>query len=419
MMEMYEIRQKFRDDKLADISGTIQRELMNNSALAALPKGAEVAITAGSRGIANIVLILRETVSTLKSLGYRPFLVPAMGSHGGATADGQVEVLHHLGITAESVGAEIRSSMEVEQIAKTADGVPVYMDTHAYGADGVIVINRIKAHTAFRGRVESGLSKMVTIGLGKRKGASFVHANGALHMARNIETVCASALRHSPIVMGLAIIENGYDQTADIVGVGTEEWFEVEAGLLKRAKEMMPRLPVDTIDVLIVEEMGKIFSGTGMDPNIIGRWRIEGVPEPEKPDVKRIVVLDLTEQSFGNAQGVGLADFTTQRLVDRIDRKATYTNSITSTYLQRAMLPFIYDDERESIESACDSLGPEVDLTRVRLVQVPNTLHLDHLLVSRPVLEQMERSAVQFEIEAKRQLRFDTYGSLAYKLTSA
>lgn len=417
-IEMIAIEQKFPREKLENIDETITNILKENKAVLSLPQGSEIAITAGSRGIANIPNILRSIVSTLKQLNYKPFLVPAMGSHGGATAEGQLEVLHHLGITEQSVGCEIRSSMEVNLIGHTEDNVPIYMDKHASSADGIIVVNRVKAHTAFRGRVESGLSKMVTIGLGKIKGASFVHENGAQHMAKNIEDVCRGALKNSPILMGIAIVENSYDETAKIVAVNKENWFEKEAELLTLSKEMMPTLPLPQFDLLIVEEIGKIFSGTGMDPNIIGRWRIDGVPEPEFPHMKRIVVLDLAEKSFGNAQGIGLADFTTEQLVQKMDRNATYTNAMTSTYLQRAMLPFIYETEKIAIEKALRSLGPSADIRNVKIAQIPNTLHLDSLIVSKPVVEEMKKKQIPFEEKGTVPWTFDSSGKLTVRLSS-
>jgi hypothetical protein len=338
-----------------------------------------------------------------------------MGSHGSATAQGQIEVLEHLGITEESVGAEIRSSMEVELLGYTEKGQPVYMDKNAFHAEGILVINRIKAHTAFRGKVESGLSKMITIGLGKRKGASFVHSDGALQMAENIEDVSLFALQNSPILMGLAIIENGYDETADIVGVEKNHWHEKESELLQYSKSMMPSLPINNIDVLIIEEMGKCYSGTGMDPNIIGRWRIDGVPEPVRPSVSRIVILDIADQSFGNAQGIGLADFTTQRLIDKMDRKSTYTNALTATYLRRAMLPMIYETEQEAIETAILSLGPKIKKELINIVQIPNTLHLSRISVSLPVLTELEKTDRDYIVNDRRKLSFDQFGNLVNK----
>lgn len=418
MLEMYEIEQTFANEKLADIKSTVYREVKACLPTDSLPEHAEIAVTAGSRGISNIVEILKETVSVLKELGYSPFLIPAMGSHGGATAEGQIEVLKHLGITEETVGAEIRSSMEVELIGHTPQDNAVYMDKHAFNADGIVVINRVKAHTAFRGVVESGLSKMVTIGLGKIKGATFVHSDGALKMAENIINVSKYAIEHSPISMGLAIVENGYDETADIVGISRGNWYEKESELLKKSKSMMPSLPVDSIDLLIVEEMGKCFSGTGMDPNIIGRWRIDGVPEPEIPTITRLAVLDLAERSFGNAQGIGLADFTTDRLVDKIDRKATYTNALTATYLKRAMLPMIYRTEKDAIETAIQSLGPKVDKETLRIVQIPNTLHLNRTFVSKSVIKELVTLGKSFEVKGTNLLTFnETDGDLSKKIT--
>ncbi|WP_034262148.1 lactate racemase domain-containing protein [Bacillus sp. J33] len=417
MFELYEIEQQFPDDRLTDIKGKIHIELSKYLSTESLPGNAEIAITAGSRGISNIVQILKETAAFLKDRGFRPFLVPAMGSHGRATAEGQIEVLRHLGITEETVGAEIRSSMEVQLLGHTPKGQPVYMDKNAYEADGILVINRVKAHTAFRGRVESGLSKMVTIGLGKIKGASFVHSDGALKMAENIEAVSSFALKNSPILMGLAIIENGYDETADIAGVTVENWHSRETELLNYSKSMMPSLPVNEMDLLLVEEMGKCFSGTGMDPNIIGRWRIDGVQEPENPAVRKLAVLDLAEKSFGNAQGIGLADFTTQRLVDKMDRKSTYTNALTSTYLRRAMLPLIYDTEQEAVETAIYSLGPKVAKETIKIVQIPNTLHLNRLFATSPVIEELKKSNRKFTIKGSHQLAFDENGDIQRKLT--
>ncbi|MDQ0219505.1 DUF2088 domain-containing protein [Peribacillus cavernae] len=417
MFELVEIEQMLRDERLVNIKGKIHDEIKKYLQKNSLPQNAEIAITAGSRGISNIVQILKESVCFLKSSGYRPFLVPAMGSHGGATAGGQIEVLKHLGITEEIVGAEIRSSMDVELLGHTKKGQPVYMDKNAYHADGILVINRIKAHTAFRGNVESGLSKMVTIGLGKIKGASIVHSDGSLKMADNIEDVSSYALEKSRILMGLAIIENGYDQTADIVGVSVDNWHTKESELLQYSKSMMPSLPIENIDLLIVEEMGKCFSGTGMDPNIIGRWRIDGVPEPESPTISKLAVLDLAEQSFGNAQGIGLADFTTQRLVDKMDRKSTYTNALTATYLRRAMLPMIYATDKEAVETAIHSLGSKIDKDAIKIVQIPNTLHLERIYVSLPVLNELERTNRKFTNKDTHLLLFDKDGDVSKKLT--
>ncbi|MBM7691697.1 hypothetical protein JOC77_001104 [Peribacillus deserti] len=418
MFEMFEIKQHFQSTSINLMEAKIKEEIDKGFSNSSLPANASIAITAGSRGITNISFILNVIVKTLKAKGFSPFLVPAMGSHGGATAAGQVEVLEHLGINEQTIGAPIHSSMEVETIGKTEQGVPVYMDRNAFNADGIIVINRVKAHTAFRGNVESGLSKMVAIGLGKIKGATYIHQGGALKMAETIESVSKLALQLSPILFGLAIIENGYDETADIVGVSKEDWHKKENELLNRSKQMMPSLPVEDIDLLIVEEMGKCFSGTGMDPNIIGRWRIEGVPEPESPRIKRIAVMDLAEKSFGNAQGVGLADFMTEVLFNKIDKNSTYTNALTSTYLQRAMFPLIYQTEKEAIETAIQSLGPDVDHNKLKIIQIPNTLHLGRVLVSKSIIKELEELNISFEIIRSYQLSFDERENLSVKLSN-
>lgn len=406
-MRLYEIRQKFRETKITDLRKVIRAELKQNQKLNSLPRQAEVAITAGSRGIENIILILQETIAYLKDNNYRPFIVPAMGSHGGATAEGQLEVLHHLGITKETMGVPIRSAMEVVHLGNTPDNLPVYMDEHAYRADGILVINRVKAHTAFRGKVESGLSKMITVGLGKQKGASFVHAQGAEKMEHHILTISKFALDNAPICMGLAIIENSYEEIALIKGVTTEQWHVEEEELLKQSKSLMPWLPLAELDVLVIEEIGKNYSGTGMDPNIIGRLRIDGVPEPTEINCKRIVTLDLSKQSQGNAQGIGLADFTTEKLISKIDRKATYMNAITSTFLRRVMFPMYYATEEEALKAAFTSLGPDVNHNDITYIQIPNSLHLERLFVSEKALKKIDSKNIAYEIERKLYLEFE------------
>lgn len=418
-MDLFEVRLTFPGERLHEIEQTVRRIVTHSPGIRKLPVHASVAITAGSRGIACLPEILRAIASTLRGLSLNPFVVPAMGSHGGSTAEGQVDVLRHLGITEQSVGAPILSSMDVKLLGHTPgpSSIPVYMDQHASSADGIIVVNRIKAHTAFRGTVESGLSKMIAIGLGKITGASYIHGAGIQDMALNIEAVSRYALEHAPIALGIAILENGYDQTADTLGVEPEEWHRKESALLLRSKAMMPGLPVDDIDLLIVEQMGKSFSGSGMDPNIIGRWRIAGMPEPSSPKVKRLLVLDLADSSGGNAQGIGLADFTTKALTQKIDTAATYTSTITSTFLQRAMLPMAFSSEEEAVQAALRSLGPDREPSSLRLVQIPNTLHLENIFVTASVLETMNQHKVSYQLIGTRSLTFDASGCIVSKLS--
>lgn len=411
-LDLFEVTLKFDDRKETTIKEKIREELTYLFAKNNIQKGGRIAITSGSRGISGIDKITKFTVDAVREFGYEPFIVAAMGSHGGATAEGQLEVLHHLGITESAMGTEVKSDMDVHLLGHTPDNVPVYIDQNAYESDGIIVLNRIKVHTAFNGKIGSGLSKMVTIGLGKINGASFVHNGGAENMEKNITEVCKVALEKAPNIMGLGIVENGYDETAIIKGVHRDEWFEAEAELLNQSKEMMPQLPSSDIDVLVVEEMGKNYSGTGMDPNIIGRWRIDGVEEPDTPNIKRIVTLSLSTESQGNAQGVGLADFITERLENRIDRHATYTNALTSTYLKRAMMPLIYETDEKAIKTAVESLGVERDLSELKYVQVPNTLHLSRVYVSEKVLEDMREQNRLFDITDRKKLSFYQEGNL-------
>lgn len=418
-MDMYEIDMRFPDRRLSDISERVIEQLKRNTAIHDLPKQSSVAITAGSRGISHMPEILRLIVGYLLDLSLHPFLVPAMGSHGGATAEGQIEVLRHLGITETSIGAPIHSSMEVDLLGYTPRGMPVYIDRCANQANGIIVVNRIKAHTAFRGNIESGLSKMIAIGLGKITGASFIHSAGVLEMGSNIEEISKLALEKAPILLGIGILENGFDETADIVSVSPAEWHVKEAELLQESKQMLATLPADQLDLLLVEQMGKGFSGSGMDPNILGRWRISGVQEPISPNIKRVVVLDLAEHSNGNAQGIGLADFTTQTLVDKIDRTTTYTSTITSTFLQRAMLPMVFPTEREAFEAALRSLGPGSEAASIKCVQIPNTLNLDRVLVSQAVLTELQSSDRDFQVVGKHTLSFTPQEIIAMKLTKS
>lgn len=414
-MELIEVTQHFPEERLEDIEAAVMEEVSVHLREQQFPVGSRIAITAGSRGIYRIDQMIASAVAAVKQFDCVPFLVPAMGSHGGATAEGQRSVLEHLGITEATAGAEILSSMDVEHISDTANGIPAYMDRNAFAADGIIVMNRIKAHTAFRGSVESGLSKMAAIGLGKIKGAAFIHSHGSLQMEKNIKDICRTCLEKGPPMMGIGIVENAFDQTAVVQVVRKENWFAAEAELLELSKQLMPSLPVQELDVLVVEEMGKNYSGTGMDPNIIGRWRIDGVPEPASPVIRRITALELSEESFGNAQGVGLVDFITHSLFQKIDRHTTYTNALTSTFLRRAMIPFIYDTEQQAVETALNSLSAE-DTDALTYIQIPNTLHLHKLYVSQAVLEEMEKQRISFDTGERFTLAFDKEGQLSRRL---
>jgi Lactate racemase N-terminal domain len=308
-----------------------------------------------------------------------------MGSHGGATDQGQREVLANLGITEASIGCPIRSSMEVVEIGRLENGLPVYADRHAYEADGVVIVNRVKPHTSFRGPSESGLVKMLTIGLGKQKGADSAHAYGMAGMAEHIVAMAEIALARVRVLFGVATVENAYDRPAKIAAVPAAEIVARDRELLVEAKANMPRILLDPLDVLVVDRMGKEYSGVGMDPNIIGRYTnplLSGGPR-----IARLAVLDLTDATHGNANGIGLADLTTRRLVSRIDDEATYVNALTSRVPPSVRIPLTLDTEREAVQAAVKTCGAK-DLARVRLVRIPNTLHLAEIWISESLLDE-------------------------------
>jgi hypothetical protein len=387
---MYRVRQKFNDTKIDDISETVGAEL-NTLSLTAVKPGHRVAIAAGSRGIADIAQILQAIVKIFKSLGAEPFIFPAMGSHGGAIAEGQVMMLAQLGVTESFVKAPILSSMEVEEISRTEDDVPVFIDKHAYSADHIVVVNRIKCHTKFKSSIESGLMKMMAVGMGKKKGAEFYHKAAVQYtFPKIIVDAGREVIRQAPIRCGLGIVENGYGKTAKIAAMKSEDIEHKEKELLQLSKKMMAKLPFNEIDLLIVDEIGKNISGVGMDPNVTGRNRdLLGV-FPHPTQVKRVFVRDLTDQSKGNAIGIGLADITTGRLVDKIDYHATYINAITGISLEKAAIPMYFESDREAIEIALSSFGL-VSPDKCKIVRIKNTLELENIEVSEIYAEELAK----------------------------
>ncbi|MDR7869085.1 MAG: lactate racemase domain-containing protein [Sporomusaceae bacterium] len=375
---MYEVKQKLGGPQEPDIAAAVAREFVRRDMRSRIISGQKVAVAAGSRGIANIAAIVAAVIGEFKKLGAVPFIVPAMGSHGGATAEGQAKVLKQLGIDEATMGAPVVSSMEVVEIGKTPGGVPVYLDKAAAEAEGVFVVNRVKPHTDFNGNVGSGLTKMVAIGLGNHQGCVTLHTHG---LTANIPLAAKVAIDAGRVVGGLAIIENSHEQTAMLRLLLPDEFLTEEPDLLAEARRMMARLPVEDIDVLIVKEMGKNFSGTGMDTNVLGRMRVEGELEPESPRIKRVVVLDLSDKSYGNALGIGLADLTTRRLVDKIDHAAMYTNVLSTSYLERGKIPIFLERDQDAISAALRAIGP-VPSAMARVCVIKNTLELETLYVS-------------------------------------
>ena len=311
--------------------------------------GDTVAITAGSRGVANVATAVKATADYLKTIGAIPFVVPAMGSHGGATPEGQRSVLEHYGITEKTVGVPVKATMDVVELGKTELGLPVFLDRFAAEADYVVPLNRIKAHTDFNGSIESGLMKMMVIGLGKQQGANLYHRAFFQYGFENvIAAVGGFMLDTGKIAFGIGLLENAHEETAKAVAMPANQLLQTERQLLVEAKSLMGRLPFDELDLLIVDWVGKNISGTGMDTNVIGRMMQNFEPEPAKPAILRIFVRDLTEESDGNATGIGLADFTTTRLVNQFNRHATYMNGITALGPQKSKIPFYYDYRQRS-----------------------------------------------------------------------
>ena len=410
--KMYRIGQVFDVPRVDNIEETLRKELESIQISSLIKEGARIAITAGSRGIANIDRVLRHLVHVLKENSAKPFLIPAMGSHGGGTAEGQLEILESLKVTEESIGAPILSSMEVVEIGKSRFGFPVLVDKNAAEADGVIVVNRVKPHTEFEGPIESGLMKMMAIGMGKHKGCIQVHKQTINYRyVEVIPEIGRVILENVPILFGVALVENVYDETAIIQAILPSQFRIEEERLLTEAKRLMARLPFDKIDVLIVDEMGKNISGTGMDTNVIGRIMFIGEREPEKPKVTRIVVLGLTEESHGNAIGIGLADYTTQRLVNDMDAGATSINAMAGMSPEKGRIPIPLITDKEAVEAALDTIRP-VDAEEARVVHIKNTLEIAELDISEALLEEVEGREDLKLAEELGPLSFDGEGNL-------
>lgn len=354
--------------------------------------GERVAITVGSRGIANIAVAAKACADWVRACGATPFLVPAMGSHGGATAAGQRQVIESYGCTEAFCGCPIRSSMEVVELPRGDSPIPVYLDAHAASADRIIVLNRVKPHTDFHGPYESGLMKMLAIGLGKQAQAVEIHRHGVYGMRELMPRVARQVLAHAPILVGVALLENAYDETMRVVALPAAEIPAREGALLAEAAAHLPRLSLDDIDLLIVDRIGKNISGVCMDTNIIGRLYVDGEPEPLRPRIGKILARALTSETHGNCLGVGLADVVTRRLADAIDWNATYENLYTSTFIRRGFLPVVMDSDAQAVAFAQRCLRA-IPVEAQRIVRIQDTLHLGELEVSQPVAEALVGAA--------------------------
>lgn len=407
--DMIPLRLHFPGESLPDVAGAMRQALRELRLEERIKPGMRVGIPAGSRGIRQIPLLLRTVVEHVRGLQAHPLVVTAMGSHGGGTPEGQLQVLESLGITEAAVGAPVVGSVEADVVGQTADGLPVYFDRYLLGCDALVVVNRVKPHTSFHGPLESGLVKMLVVGCGKPAGARQFHSLGAARLSARLRECGEVLLSRVMVAGGIAVLENGREETAALVPVRPAEFIAEEERLLVRARALLPRLPVDRLDLLVVDQMGKDISGTGMDTNVIGRIGIRGVPDTG-PDIGRIVVLDLSPGSHGNANGVGLADIVTQRLVAKIDLAATYLNTLTATFVERAKIPIALESDRDAIEAALRTLGAPA---APRIIRIKNTLELERILVSPVVAAEMaDRPEIQVA-GGPRPWPFDDRGNLS------
>ena len=375
------------DDSIQDLAAATIETLSTSGIAGRIKPGMRVAVAVGSRGVANIPLLTRNVVDWLRRYGAEPFIVPGMGSHGQATAEGQRTLLAELGISEETIGCPVHASMDTVKLGELPNGLGVYFDRIASEADAVFVINRVKPHTNFRGKWESGIVKMLTIGLGKQIGADSCHTYGFSTMAQNVPEMAKISLEKVNILGGLAVVENALDKTCLVEAVCPEKFLERDAALLEFARTRMPSLPLEQLDVLIVDEMGKNISGAGMDPNVIGRCSIPDLFT--SPVISRIVVLDVTEESHGNAIGMGLADFTTFRFRDKIDFEAAYINSMTSTTTKGAFMPMAFPTDYDAIRGALKTSNI-TDMAKLRMMRIKNTLEITRFHVTQNMVDELK-----------------------------
>ncbi len=407
--KMFRVKQELEGPTLADIPGSTRESIRRLRLQERVKPGQTVAITSGSRGVANIDRITKAVVDELKALGLKPFICPTMGSHGEATAEGQLKILAHYGITEATMGCPMKSSMEVVEIGKVK-GTTVFCDKNAWEADHIAVVGRIKAHTDFDGDIESGLFKMMAIGLGKQHGAENYHRAGHHYSYAEIFPLVGKAVLDSGhVLFGLGIVENGYDHTAKVQAILPKDFEAAEQALLKEAKAWMSRIPFDKLDVLIVDELGKNISGAGMDPNVTGRASVQ--KPAGRPHVRLLFVRDITPEAEGNAIGVGFADMTTQRLVRKINYAAMHMNAITSGVAEAAKVPMAFDSDREAIEVALGMIGLTPS-EQARVVRIRSTLHLTEIDCSEVMLGEVQAHERLRPVTKPAPMTFDGSGNL-------
>ena len=409
MPQMVRVRQHFERPHITDVAAKLREELDKPQIKGVDLTGKRIAITCGSRGIHKIAQMMRQIVAICKERGAEPFIIPAMGSHGGATAEGQRQILTDLGVTEEFCGCPILSSMEVKKIGQTEKGQDVYIDKYAAEADGIILINRIKAHTEFRGPYESGLMKMMAIGLGKQYGAQVCHYAGCHRLNEMIPAFGNVILDNSPVMFGIGILENAYDETAEIHALTPNEIRAQEPALLEKAKAMMGKILLPHADVLVVDQIGKNFSGNGADPNVTGGFEsaLEGGIH-----AYRRVVLDVHSESHGNGMGMGVFDTTTRRLVDKLDLGAVYANAITSTTVKLPKIPMTMDNDHDAIAAAIHSCVFAEDRENIKLIRIKNTMELGEIWVSEALLEEVKKNPLLEILSDPEPFAFDEAGNL-------
>jgi hypothetical protein len=405
------VRQIQKQPVIADIANEVRRQWQQSRLAGRLRPGQRVAVAVGSRGIANVGLIVRTTLEFLRDLKTVPFVVAAMGSHGGATSEGQRALLAEYGISEATLGVPVKTDMTTVQLGTNSWGEPVFWDKNAFEADAVVTISRVKAHTDFRGRFESGIVKMLGIGLGKRDGANQHHRWGVRGLAEMLPETVKVIVEKTKFVAGLAILENASEQTAVIKSIDRENLFDEEPALLVKSKEIMGRLPFSELDLLVIGEIGKNYSGAGIDPNVVGRLLIEGEPEEFNPKIIRICALDLSPESHGNGTGVGIADLTTDRLLSQIDPVPFRMNNLTACFLWRSKLPIGFPNDRECIEAGVATCW-QPDQSKLRMAIIPNTLEVAEVWIS-PSLVAESKANRDLEVGGEgRPLPFDAAGNL-------
>ncbi len=402
--KMYPVRQRFETTSIQDVPGVIREGFSGMPVLEKVQPGQTVAVTVGSRGIHNLGALVSSVVECLRRVELKPFILPAMGSHGGATAEGQARLLNALGITESSVGAPIVSNMDVVSVGRVASGAEVFISRDALEADHLVVMNRVKPHTAFRSVVESGLCKMLAVGCGKHQGALNMHTFG---LGDSIVPAAEMILRKARVLFGIAILENSADQLHTIRFALPDQFVETDKALLEMAWKFLPRIPLEDLDILVVDEMGKNISGTGIDPNVIGFWRRDG--GPRKPDYGTIIVLDLTSQSNGNALGIGLVDLTTRRVIDKVNIQATQANALTTGIWRSVRFPIALENDRLVLEAA---LSHVPNPHRVRMVRIVNTLKLETFWATEALVPELSKQESITVDETPVQLRFTEEGRL-------